>query len=61
MPKPKGRDRPELTEIEVTPEMIEAGVQHLREFLLGGDLSALARWVYISMECERRSNQDGEQ
>lgn len=36
-------------EILVTPAMIEAGVEEMHEFSLGGDLSDLAERVFTAM------------
>jgi len=47
-----------LPEIEVTPAMIEAGLDELRECRLGGDLKKIVREVYVAMEYTRM---DGEQ
>lgn len=41
-------DRP-AQEIEITPEMIEAGYEELREHPLGADLHWLAQKVYMAM------------
>ncbi len=43
--------------IEITPEMIEAGVAELRELLVGGDLSEAVSEIYMAMELERRARQ----
>lgn len=43
-------------EIEITDEMIEAGVTEAREHTLGEPLSELARKVYLAMEIERQAS-----
>jgi hypothetical protein len=52
------RDRPESRSgaplIEVTPEMIEAGVFEAREHCLGAPIGDLVRSVYIAMALEVR-------
>lgn len=40
--------------IEITPEMIEAGVYEAREHFLGAPLSDLVRKVFIAMTVEAR-------
>ena len=51
------RDRSEnqtgVPQIEVTPEMIEAGMEELKEHSLAGDMRAMVSEVYSAMECER--------
>ena len=42
--------------IEITPKMIEFGVNALRENCYGTELSALAEMVYLRMEAERRDH-----
>lgn len=44
------RDRP--VQIEVTEEMIEAGVDELRDYALGDDLAYLAEKVFRAMRYE---------
>lgn len=39
----------EAAEIEITPEMVEAGVWEAREHPLGAPLSDLVRTVFIAM------------
>ena len=45
------RDRP----IEITEEMIQAGVLEAREYPLGSSLTDLVRNVFIAMTIESRS------
>lgn len=40
--------------IEITPEMIEAGLDELRDHAYGGNLRDLVSSVYLSMEIARR-------
>ena len=42
-------------EIEVTPEMIEAGMDRLRDFRIGQRLEEIVEAVYLAMEIERAS------
>lgn len=44
-------DRP--VQIEITPEMIEAGVWRMREFSYGQSLHELVEAIYLQMEIER--------
>ena len=39
--------------IEISPEMIAAGVDELRERHLGDDLSEIAKALYLAMETQR--------
>lgn len=48
------RQRQSGAEIEVTEEMVKAGIYSLREALLMGDFNDLVRSVYFAMEMERR-------
>ena len=49
-------DRPtQLDEIEITPTMIQAGVDELRGKPIGLDLGEIVRSVYLMMEVDRRS------
>lgn len=43
------------TEVEITLEMIEAGVYELKEKAFGQGLADIVRSVYLAMETERRS------
>lgn len=45
-------DRPALSTIPMTPQMIEAGVYAARDHQLGADLAGLARDIYIAMITE---------
>lgn len=47
--------RAALSQFEITPAMIEAGVSELRDLNLGTPLEAIAREVYLAMETERLS------
>lgn len=50
------RDR--LVEIVVTPQMVEAGTNELREFRLGDDLGYLAEMVFRAMVYTSRGPQE---
>lgn len=39
--------------IEITPQMVEAGVEELRGKNIGSDLSDIVRGIYLMMEIER--------
>ena len=41
-------------EIEITPEMIEAGVSRLGEFCFGQPQEEIVEALYLAMEIERR-------
>lgn len=43
-------------EIEITPEMVEAGVMEAREHPIGADLSDLVSKVYLAMALEAPVN-----
>src|SRR5215216_7792862 len=47
---------PEI-EIQITPEMIQAGVYAAREHCLGTSLADLAAKIYVAMAIESRKNQ----
>jgi len=49
----RGRDRPEATEIEITPEMINAGVTALEELRDSCSMDYLVAQVYIAMSVRR--------
>lgn len=49
-----GMDR-QGDEIIITQQMIQAGVEELREKPIGLDLAEIVRCVYLMMEVERRS------
>lgn len=44
--------QPELAEIEITPEMIEAGVSVLRSSQYGEDLLVLVSDIFLAMRIE---------
>jgi hypothetical protein len=44
------------TEIEITPEMIEAGIVELRDHSLAGDMRYMVQGVYRAMEYARRAS-----
>ncbi len=46
------KERQAGAEVEITREMVEAGVEVLREAHLGDDLKNLARKVFIAMKIE---------
>ena len=46
---PRDRPAPAAEEIEITPEMIEAGVAALDEFLGSYDRASLAKVIYTTM------------
>ncbi len=46
-------ERPTSDEIEITPAMVKAGVDALREIYLGADLGDAAKAVYFAMEYQR--------
>lgn len=48
---PDGRDRP--VEIEITPEMIEAGVMELREHSIGECMEDIVEAVWVVMNAAR--------
>lgn len=49
-------DRPALPTIEVTPEMVEAGLDQLREHTIMGDMTYMIEAVYRAMAYAARSS-----
>lgn len=48
-------DRPVLTEVEVTPAMIEAGLTEMGEHRFCGDLAYMVESVFRAMHYARRA------
>ena len=44
----------DANEIEITPEMIEAGIYALRQFRFGQREADIVEAIYFAMEIERR-------
>ena len=55
------RQADEAGKIEVTPEMIEAGIQEAREHQLGKPIRELVVSVYIAMALEARKAREPRQ
>lgn len=47
------QDRPALTELVITPQMIEVGILEAREWSIGEPISRLVEAVYAAMEFQR--------
>ena len=46
-------DRQARAEIEVTPEMVEAGIQELREYHIGQPWEEIVEAVFVAMRLEQ--------